>query len=705
MTRTPTAITVRRKTTLHFSPLKFQFYDSRGRQRPEERFTLKTKQQGDKPFNDDADLESNPPIPESPSNIPTNAHRKRRCYGIQSVAERKERRRAIRARGKQNAESDRSGGEQNFATVKSKCRGQNDDGADDDCLDENSVEEDTSLSIKHSEKLVQGSNESTSDSEKESEHSDDDHSPVKQRRLFAIAKKRRFILEEESTDDEVLDGGAEKNDDEFVFDQDEVERIKSEKDDKGRRNVAKNLRGKMTSTASTYEILTRKSDVSKTRMTASIANSANPSSSEENASKKNQTKVKTKPSNLKSNTLQNQPASIIGKSAIAKSPYAPEMYAKTAAATLTDESNNTRVNHRLLKEVTRSQKTTVTATELSSKRQKLSANFDIEEDTAVESSNEETGDETPDSDDDASEYESSINLVDAEHQSSLTDKSVKKAKPSKLHVRMNRNYRRNKNNVQNAGRGCHDSVFDNVSTNRKRQGSNVNTAKLSSPCPHDLKKSVLDHVPIRDNSSVDVERQEVKGGKDQTLEDKPWGAADRAALVDEKLNNGGFTPTRNVTVNTQKKDNGASVEEEDMSDKQDVKQGLIGANKTAAAEAAAKAMSFVEFNTRYISTADKGIILAEIQNEDDSPTTPSQGQASDAKIPLSTVSLSNEKPKSSSDFVKEANALDIVRSRIVVKLTKKIKAVNEVAKQLGLMMEEVHMLASSARLTYGRDQN
>jgi hypothetical protein len=283
---------------------------------------------------------------------------------------------------------------------------------------------------------------------------------------------------------------------------------------------------------------------------------------------------------------------------------------------------------------------------------------------------------------------------------------------------MTRSSRRNETDVQNAGRGRNDGVLDNVSITRKKQGSNMNVAKSSSPCPYELKKSLLDNVPIRDNLSDDIDLQRVKGGTYQMLEDEPWRVADSDALLDEESNNGDaqklrIALTRDVhTVSNQKADsdygdyNGASVEEDDMSDKQNVKQGPIGANETTTSEFHAKAISFVEFNTRYISTSAKGNILAEIQNEEDSePTTPSQGKASDAKMPLSTVSLSNEKQKSPSGFVKGANAHDAVRSSIMMKLTKKIKDVNEVVNQLGLMMEEVHRLASSAELTYDRDRN
>eukprot|EP00804_Cyclotella_cryptica_P024839 CCRYP_001769-RA/>CCRYP_001769-RA protein AED:0.39 eAED:0.39 QI:0/-1/0/1/-1/1/1/0/323 len=245
MTRNPTNITVKRKTTLHFTPLKFQFHDSHGRQRREERSTMKAKQQCAQPFNDHVDRELHPTLRELPLNLPANnARGTRRCYGIRSVAERKERRRVTRARGRQNAKSDRSYGKENSAPVK-KCGLENDDGLNDAafCFEEKSVENDASSLIRNPVQLLRGSNESTEDSEKESEKTDDDDdcSPVKQRRLFSTAKKRRFIPDEDSTDDEEMDSGAEKNDD------------------------------------ASDEMPTKILAASKTRKTASIADNANPS--------------------------------------------------------------------------------------------------------------------------------------------------------------------------------------------------------------------------------------------------------------------------------------------------------------------------------------------------------------------------------------------------------------------------------------------
>eukprot|EP00804_Cyclotella_cryptica_P024838 CCRYP_001768-RA/>CCRYP_001768-RA protein AED:0.36 eAED:0.36 QI:0/-1/0/1/-1/1/1/0/412 len=412
---------------------------------------------------------------------------------------------------------------------------------------------------------------------------------------------------------------------------------------------------------------------------------------------------------------------MIGKSAAAKSPYAQEMYAKAAAATLADESNNKTVSHHIMREDARPQNTMVAAPELSSKRQKFSSNFDVEEDTEVESGNE---DETPDSDDEESEYqptqsEPTINFVGEvtrRRQGTLKRNNAQETKSYALKVCATRQGSRKKNG-QNAGDGRNDGVVADVSTTRKKQGRNANNAMSFSSCPHELKKSRIDHLSIRHDPSIDSIDMHRVNKRDQIEDDEPWVAADSDALFDEESNNDdvqkwGITLTRNVhPVYTQREvlDHGshsaASREDEDTGNKHNLKRNSICVNEPAAVESSSNAMSFVEFNTRYISNADRGIILAEIQKEDSEPSTPSQGSASNSRLPLSAVSLSNEKPRSQRGFVQKTNAIDAMRSNIMVKLSKKINDVNEVVKQLGIMMEEVNSLASSAELTYGRDLN
>ena len=70
------------------------------------------------------------------------------------------------------------------------------------------------------------------------------------------------------------------------------------------------------------------------------------------------------------------------------------------------------------------------------------------------------------------------------------------------------------------------------------------------------------------------------------------------------------------------------------------------------------------------------------------------------KLPLSAVSLSDEKPKRTSPFAQESVS-DHPQTATMAKLAEKIKDMKSAMQKLGVIMEEVNCLASSVGLTGG----
>ena len=86
--------------------------------------------------------------------------------------------------------------------------------------------------------------------------------------------------------------------------------------------------------------------------------------------------------------------------------------------------------------------------------------------------------------------------------------------------------------------------------------------------------------------------------------------------------------------------------------------------------------------------------LAAIQKQTD------DSEPSNSKLPLSAVSLSDEKPKRASPFAQESVG-DHPQTATMAKLAEKIKDMKSAMQKLGVIMEEVNCLASSVGLTGG----